>query len=103
MAPQQQNEKLSPTEHLKPAATPLEMAVEGEKTVTMIFPKAATLTLDNHRRVNFPAGVQEVPVSLSTNIWLQRHGATLYQAEKVDATDTAQQEELPKAEKKKGK
>lgn len=34
------------------------------KTVTMLFPKPVTLLLDNHQRIEFKAGPQEVPIEL---------------------------------------
>jgi len=74
----EEKEVRMPTAHLDPPAKPVDVAVVGEQTVTMIFPRKVTLTLSNHKRVVFEPGIQEVPVSLSTDEWLARAGARIY-------------------------
>jgi hypothetical protein len=59
-----------------PAATFIQR--EGGETVTMVFKRPVTLTLDTGRRVKFEAGPQEVPAKLSTHWYLKACGATLY-------------------------
>jgi hypothetical protein len=56
--------------------TPSEAGKEGEPTVLMNFPTEITLTLPGYTTVYFPAGVQPVPVSLSTEVYLVDSGVT---------------------------
>jgi hypothetical protein len=62
-------------------ATPAQ-AADGGETVTMVFPRDVLLTEDNHRRILFKAGVQEVPSRLKDHIYLQRHNVKMYNAPK---------------------
>lgn len=50
----------------------------AEKTVTMIFPRPVLLTLNDHSRISFPAGTQEVPESLANHQYLKRSGVKPY-------------------------
>jgi hypothetical protein len=51
---------------------------EGGDTVTMLFPRRVILNLDNHKRIEFYAGPQEVPVALSDHWYLKQNGVTMY-------------------------
>lgn len=46
-----------------------------EPTVTMVFPRRVLLTLPGYKRVDFPAGVHEVPQSLVDHPYLKDNGA----------------------------
>jgi hypothetical protein len=63
----------------------LEYAEErGQGTVTMIFPHAVTLNLDNYTgTVQFEKGPQEVPIELSEHRWLKANGVILYAPRKI--------------------
>lgn len=50
-----------------------------EETVTMTFPAPVILTMDDHRRVRFPAGVQEVPERLANHPYLRANGVVRYE------------------------
>lgn len=54
------------------------MAAAGEKTVMMSFPKRVILTLNDHSRIDFPAGICEVPESLADHKWLAQNGVKQY-------------------------
>lgn len=65
--------------------TPAQAVGEGEQTVTMIFPHDVLLTRDqDHRRILFKAGTQEVPESLVNHIWLKNNGVTKYEGKKIE-------------------
>lgn len=57
---------------------PEEIIEQGEETVTMVFPKAVVLNVDNHVRVAFPEGPQEVPARLKDHWWLVANGVKAY-------------------------
>ena len=57
----------SVAEHMRP----------GEETTLMFFPKAVQLR-DGSKEGNFPAGINEVPKSLSTHWWLSSQGVRFY-------------------------
>jgi hypothetical protein len=61
-----------PRQGMPPAQplTPTQAGEPGEPTVLMNFPTEITLTLPGYTMVYFPAGVQAVPVSLSTHDYL---------------------------------
>lgn len=65
------------------AAPPIspQQAVEqsGEKTVTMMFPQAVTLTTNDHQRISFTPGVHQVPESLASHEYLRLNGAKIHQ------------------------
>lgn len=52
-----------------------EVAVEGEEQVKMTFPRQVNLTLEDRTTVVFKAGVNNVPLSLSTHSYLLACGA----------------------------
>jgi hypothetical protein len=62
----------------QPHDTPLKPAdvVGTEGTVTMFFPRKVLLTLDDHRRVEFNPGIQEVPLNLADHQYLKLNGVT---------------------------
>lgn len=62
---------------------------EGDKTVTMIFPRRVVLMCPGFHRVEFPAGTQEVPESLADHQYLKDHGVKRYEPKvsKADAGD----------------
>lgn len=50
-----------------------------EETVTMILPRACrVLTSDRKKLIKFPAGTQEVPLSLADHPYLKANGAVRY-------------------------
>lgn len=49
-----------------------------EETVTMVFPRKVLLTLNDHSRVEFEAGIQEVPKSLAGHDYLAMSGVKPY-------------------------
>lgn len=53
-------------------------AAEGQETVTMVFPRPVLLSTQDGRRIEFGAGVNEVPKDLANHEWLKLHGATVY-------------------------
>lgn len=63
----------------QPPKSPDAVRKSGEETVTMVFPRAVMLTLDDHSRVHFAAGIQEVPASLAEHRYLSRCGVKKYQ------------------------
>ena len=63
-------------------------------TVTMLFPKRVTLTLDpvlvgkaddqfSQKKMVFEPGVQEVPLVLASHAWLKDNGAVAYHGQPV--------------------
>lgn len=58
---------------------PAEVERPGEGTVTMSFPRAVRLTTIDGP-VEFPQGIQEVPVHLADHPYLRHSGATRYNA-----------------------
>ena len=48
----------------------------GEDTVRMVFPRAMILTDDQHKRVSFGPGVQDVPAHLAGHWYLQASGVS---------------------------
>jgi hypothetical protein len=87
----------------RPPADGVEI-LPGEPTVTMVFPKPVLLTLPGYRRVQFKAGVNQVPQSLADHEYLKLSGATRHQgpvpgtqvgeAEKAKADADAKDEDL---------
>ena len=69
----------TPVDSKMPRTVEPEEAVEGEETVTMVFPKDVKIMKDDHTVVIFREGVREVPVSLSDHWYLKANGATKYQ------------------------
>jgi hypothetical protein len=57
-------------------------AAEGQDTVTMIFPRPVLLSTQDGRRIQFNAGVNEVPKDLADHIWLKHNGVTAYDKNK---------------------
>jgi len=53
--------------------------IADEPTITMVFPRALSLNLDNYMgRVDFDKGLQEVPVSLENHWYLVQQGVARY-------------------------
>jgi hypothetical protein len=65
-----------------PRKVTAEQAAEGQETVTMIFPRPVLLSTQDGRRVQFNAGVNEVPRDLSDHIWLKHNSVTVYDKNK---------------------
>lgn len=54
--------------------------IRDEATVTMVFPRKLSINLDNYMgRVDFDAGLQEVPVSLESHWYLVQQGVVKYE------------------------
>lgn len=67
-----------------PHVTPEEYKEEtGDDMVTMEFPKRVLLTLDDRRRIDFPAGIHEVPATLAVHPYLKDCGAKPYTPKKA--------------------
>lgn len=67
-------------------ATPAQFpdSVADDDTVTMVFPHAVSLNLDNYAGIiHFKPGIQEVPVSLKDHDYLKKNGVILYEKPKV--------------------
>lgn len=64
--------------------------LRGEKTVTMNFVVPVLLTLQDHTRIRFEIGPQEVPESLKDHSYLKANGVTLYDAKLVAAKAAAE-------------
>jgi len=63
-----------------PKKETLPASVREEPTVTMVFPHALSLNLDNYAGLmHFKAGIQEVPVSISNHWYLKQQGVRAYQ------------------------
>lgn len=58
----------------------------GEETVTMVFPRAVQLTLDNHQVVKFSPGPQQVPVRLKDHWYLKANKVITYEAAAAEAS-----------------
>lgn len=67
-------------------AVPAAEAAKTEETRTCVFPRKVILTRDDHTKVTFDPGTQEVPVSLAgkepdgsdMHAWLKANEVTLY-------------------------
>jgi hypothetical protein len=80
-------------------AQPFEVLGDGEKTVTMVFPRPVLLTDNDGTKVAFHAGVQEVPEHLAGHEWLRRNGVTGYNAPAAkEAIDNAKSVEVAEQE-----
>lgn len=62
------------------AVTPLtpEQAAKGSSTTTMIFDKPALLTVNHGTKIQFPAGVNEVPNEHADHWYLKAHNVRPY-------------------------
>ena len=52
--------------------------VDSEDTVTVVVPKAFTLTLDSGKPIPYNVGTQEMPLSHATHWWSRAQGVTIY-------------------------
>jgi hypothetical protein len=72
----------------QPAKTAEEVAERADNTVMMVFPHAVVLSTDDHRRISFPAGVNDVPVELKDHRYLAANGVKPYvSAAKVEKVE----------------
>jgi hypothetical protein len=66
------------------------LRTQDKKTVTMVFPRAVLLTLQDASRILFPEGTNEVPLSLVDHFYLKAHGVTKYEAKATSKKDSSQ-------------
>lgn len=82
--------------HATPATPAQANKITGDKeTVTMVFPRPVTLTTDSYKRIHFPAGINEVPVSLANHEYLAQNGVSRHnqQVSKLPDPDTDEDED----------
>jgi hypothetical protein len=73
--------------------SPIDVAQDGEKFVTAISPRAFTLTLDDHTKVEVQAGTQELPESIANHWYSKAHGVSVYAPMAAKKEDLAQSDE----------
>ena len=61
------------------ANTPVEVADEVTVTVTVTAPKAFVLNVTHDVRVEYKAGVQEMPLAHATHWWAKANGVKVYE------------------------
>jgi hypothetical protein len=65
-----------------PKKVTAEQAAKGQETVTMVFAKPVLLSTQDGRRIQFNAGVNEVPKEFADHEWLKHNGVTAYDKNK---------------------